>query len=151
MSRGEVYTNVDQVDDIWQPTHIKLATWADKALLAPASAATIGKLANGIAEGLLLETFLALPPNVPRYIAPAMNTHMLGQPSVQRNLEQLQGDVFTVISSRSGELACGTTGNGKVASIDDIVTACIYSPSPRNDQRSSYADLAARHGKDVVS
>lgn len=120
MSRGKVYTNDDALSG-WQPTHIELATWADKALIAPATAATIGKLAHGIAEGLLLETFLALPPDVPRFIAPAMNTHMLHQRSVERNLAQLEEDGFTIIDARVGELACGAQGYGKVASIAEIV------------------------------
>lgn len=121
MSRGEVLTSRDAMSDIWKPTHIDLASWADVALLAPATASTIGKLACGNASGLLAETFLALPSDVPRYIAPAMNGHMLNQPSVQRNLNQLEEDGFIIISPRSGELACGYEGDGKLAALPTIV------------------------------
>lgn len=123
MSRGEVYTTKDSLSDIWHPTHIELADWADSALVAPATATTIGKLACGIAEGLLAESFLALPPEVPRFIAPAMNGNMLNQPSVQRNLSRLSEDGFTIIAPRAGELACGYEGNGKIANTDKIVGA----------------------------
>lgn len=123
MSRGPVYTSEDPLTDIWRPTHIELADWADTALVAPATAATIGKLACGIAEGLLAESFLALRPEVKKFVAPAMNGNMLNQPSVQRNLEQLTEDGFTLIASRAGELACGYEGEGKIAEISDIVAA----------------------------
>jgi len=123
MSRGQVYSNRDRLTDVWHPTHIELADWADIALIAPATAATIGKLACGIAEGLLTETFLALRLEVNKYLAPAMNGHMLEQPSVQRNLDQLTADGYTIIAPRIGELACGYEGAGKIAQIEDIVTA----------------------------
>lgn len=122
MSRGEVYDSRQGMTG-WRPTHIDLAEWADLALVAPASAATIGRLACGIAEGLLAEAFLALPPEVDRYIAPAMNGHMLNQPSIQRNLKQLEDDGYRIIAPRAGELACGYEGNGKLAFIEDIVLA----------------------------
>jgi phosphopantothenoylcysteine synthetase/decarboxylase len=123
MSRGEVYTNKDKLTGTWHPTHIELADWADIALVAPATAATIGKLANGIAEGLIAESFLALKPEIPKFVAPAMNGNMLNQPSVQRNLNQLSEDGYTVIAPRIGELACGYEGNGKIAKIEEIVGA----------------------------
>jgi phosphopantothenoylcysteine synthetase/decarboxylase len=111
------------VTDTWHPTHIELADWADVALIAPATAATIGRLANGLAQGLIAETFLALRPEVPKYITPAMNGNMLRQPAVQRTIEQLTQDGYTVIPPRIGELACGYEGDGKIAAINDIVTA----------------------------
>lgn len=122
MSRGEVFTNERRVIDTWHPAHIDLADWTDYALLAPASAATIGKLATGLADGLLAETFLALPKTVKKYIAPAMNGHMLEQPAVQRNLLQLEEDGYTIIEPRTGELACGYEGLGKIASHQTITT-----------------------------
>lgn len=123
MSHGEVFTNSDSLANIWHPTHIELADWADVALLAPATAATIGKLACGIASGLLIETCLALRPQVRKFIAPAMNGNMLDQPAVRRNLDQLVNDGYTIIEPRIGELACGYEGSGKIAQIDSIVAA----------------------------
>ena len=121
MSRGKVYTNDQRVVDVWKPTHIELADWADYALVAPATAATIGKLANGIASGLLAETMLALPSGTPKLLAPAMNGHMLSQPAVQRNLATLANDGYEIIPPRPGELACGYEGLGKLATIATIV------------------------------
>lgn len=123
MSRGMVYTNQSRVIDVWHPAHIELADWAECALIAPASATTIGRLATGIADGLLAETFLALPPQIPKFIAPAMNGHMLEQPSVQRNIRQLEKDGYTVIAPRLGELACGYEGLGKIADHQTTLTA----------------------------
>lgn len=121
MSHGKVYNNSDQLIDTWHPAHIELADWTEVAIIAPATATTIGKLACGIADGLLTETFLALGPNVQKFIAPAMNGNMLNQPSIQRNLEQLNADGFTIIQTRVGELACGYQGDGKLASTKEII------------------------------
>jgi phosphopantothenoylcysteine synthetase/decarboxylase len=123
MSRGEVYTNKDAMSDIWRPTHIQLAEWADVAVMAPATAAAIGRLACGLPEGLLTETFIALPSGVRRFIAPAMNCHMFDNPAVQRNVDQLREDGYQIIEPRVGELACGHEGTGKIASINEIVEA----------------------------
>ena len=121
MSRGEVYATNQHLSSVWRPTHIELAEWADVALVAPATAATVARLAQGLASGLLAETFLALPQRVKRYVAPAMNGHMLCQPSVGRNIDQLEHDGYRVIAPRMGELACGYEGDGKIAHMQDIV------------------------------
>lgn len=121
MSRGKVYTSTDALSDVWHPAHIELADWADIALVAPATAATIARLAHGMATGLLAETFLALGPNVRQYLAPAMNGHMLSQPAVERNIAQLEEDGYRIITPRIGELACGYEGQGKLAELGDIV------------------------------
>lgn len=123
MSRGKVFTNKQRVIDIWHPAHIELADWADYALLAPASAVGIGKLATGLADGLLAEAFLALPQKVAKFAAPAMNGHMFEQPSVQRNVSLLESDGWTIIQPRTGELACGYKGLGKIASHQAIIEA----------------------------
>lgn len=121
MSRGDVFTDDMRVVDTWHPAHIELADWADCALVAPVSAATIGKLAVGIADNLLTEAFLALPQKVSKFIAPAMNGHMLEQPAVQRSLNLLEEDGYTIIEPRTGELACGYEGLGKIASRETII------------------------------
>lgn len=123
MSRNKVYTNKTKFIDGWHPAHIELADWADIAVIAPASAATIGKLATGMAQGLLAETFLALPNTTPKILAPAMNGHMLEQPSVQRNIEQLKLDGYQIVEPRTGELACGYQGLGKLAAHQSIIQA----------------------------
>lgn len=121
MSRGEVFTNNERIIDDWRPAHIDLADWADIALVAPASAATIGRLATSLADGLLAETFIALPSGTPKFIAPAMNGNMFDNPGVSRSLDLLADDGYQLIPPRSGELACGYEGNGKIASIETII------------------------------
>lgn len=121
MSRGQVLTDKERVLDGWRPAHIDLADWADYALIAPASATTIGRLATGTAEGLLAETFIALPANTPKFIAPAMNGHMFENPGVQRSLDLLLEDGYNLIPPRSGELACGYEGVGKIATHETII------------------------------
>lgn len=92
--------------------HIALAKKADLVLIAPASANIIGKLANGIADDLLSSTLLAC--TCPRFIAPAMNTHMFENPVVQDNIKKLEGYGFNTIYPSEGHLACGDTGTGKM-------------------------------------
>ncbi len=144
MSRGEVYTDEDKMIDTWRPTHIELADWAEAAMIAPATAATIGRLACGIAEGLVAESFLALRPEVPKFIAPAMNGYMLEQPSVQRNLEQLEADGFTIIEPRNGELACGYEGAGKIAKWNEIIGAVLLGSRGKVNWHSEPARSSAR-------
>lgn len=120
MSQGPVYTDTDRLTDIWRPTHIALSDWADIAIVAPASAATIHSLATGEARGLLAETFTALAPEIPKFFAPAMNGKMLHNPAVARNIDQLQTDGYRTIDCRIGQLACGYDGEGKMATIQDV-------------------------------
>ena len=125
MARGEVYADEEQLIDSWRPAHIELAEWADIALIAPATAATIGKLALGLSDNLLTDTFTALRPDVEKYFAPAMNTNMYNQPAVQDNIKQLRKNGYTLIEPRAGELACGVVGNGLLATLDTIVSTVV--------------------------
>jgi phosphopantothenoylcysteine decarboxylase/phosphopantothenate--cysteine ligase len=92
--------------------HIDWAAATDLAVIAPATANCIGKLAQGIADDALSTYMLAV--TAPVVICPAMNTHMFGHPSVQRNLETLQGYGHILIDPDAGELACGTVGPGRL-------------------------------------
>ena len=96
----------------FQVEHVSLAKQADIALIAPASANVIGKLAHGIADDMLTTTLLAC--KCPRLISPAMNTAMFENPIVQDNLATLQRYGYEVIQPASGYLACGDTGAGKM-------------------------------------
>lgn len=100
--------------------HIALARMADAILIAPATANTIAKIANGIADNLLTTMVLARG-NCPLLIAPAMNTQMWNNFATQRNIKQLIADGVQIINPASGELACGEVGIGKMASYDEIV------------------------------
>lgn len=99
--------------------HIDWAEEADVVVIAPATANIIGKLANGIADDALSTFMLAV--TSPICICPSMNTHMYQSRAVQRNLETLKSDGYFIIEPGAGELACGTTGPGRLPKPEDIV------------------------------
>ena len=103
--------------------HVSWAKWADVAVVAPATANTIGKLACGLADDALSTVWLALPPEVPRLICPAMNTRMWENPMVQRNLAWLADAGFQRVEPTSKRLACGDVGVGGLAEVEEIVEA----------------------------
>ena len=111
--------------DFFDPTngnwnsHVKLGMWADAYVIAPASANTIGKMANGIADNLLLTSYLSA--KCPVFIAPAMDLDMFAHPAMQRNLETLRSFGNLVIESTSGELASGLDGKGRMEEPENIV------------------------------
>ena len=112
--------------------HISWAKWADVALIAPATASTLGKLANGIADNALLTVWLALPPSVPQLLCPAMNTMMWDHPSVQANMQTLnEHGLYRVVDPVSKRLACGDVGVGGLAEVADIVTAVLQANTSR--------------------
>lgn len=100
-------------------SHVSLGLWADLYLIAPASANTIGKMAAGIADNLLLTTYLSA--KCPVVIAPAMDLDMYRHPATQRNLEVLKGYGNLIIEPESGELASGLTGKGRMEEPEVIV------------------------------
>ncbi|WP_163530471.1 bifunctional phosphopantothenoylcysteine decarboxylase/phosphopantothenate--cysteine ligase CoaBC [Halobacillus ihumii] len=120
LSRQPVYTDTFKEHDSTQIQHIDVADWADLFLIAPATANTIGKLANGIADDMLTTTLLAT--EAPVYIAPAMNVHMYSHPSVIRNLKQLDQWGFKFIEPGEGYLACGYVGKGRLEEPQTIVS-----------------------------
>ena len=101
--------------------HIALATDIGLLLVAPATANTIGKLANGIADDFLTSLYLAT--RAPVLLAPAMNTNMLEHPAVQRNMETLAARGVRFVDPGDGFLACGWIGKGRLAEPDAIVEA----------------------------
>ena len=118
MGRCQVYTDLF-IGHHEQVHHIELAKWADVMLVAPASANTIAKMANGIADNFLLSTYLACDKDV--IIAPAMNTNMLKSKATQRNLETLNKDGVKIIKPEPGILACNTVGDGRLEEPSEIV------------------------------
>ena len=118
MGRCQVYTDLF-IGHHEQVHHIELAKWADVMLIAPASANTIAKMANGIADNFLLSTYLACDKDV--IIAPAMNTNMLKSKATQRNLETLNKDGVKIIKPEPGILACNTIGDGRLEEPSEIV------------------------------
>jgi len=104
--------------------HIDLGEWADMLLIAPLTADTLSDMAHGKADKFLTSTMLAWPREKPIVLAPAMNTRMWMNPLTRRNLQTVK-EVYRirVVKPIKGHLACGTTGVGAMAKIDDIVAA----------------------------
>lgn len=93
-------------------SHVDLGLWADLMVIAPATASTIGKMANGIADNMLVTTYLSAKEHV--MIAPAMDLDMMSHPSTVRNLKTLKEDGVEIIESASGELASHLVGKGRM-------------------------------------
>ena len=124
--------------DLWESPatndtieHIAQAQWADVLLIAPATANTIAKLAHGLADDFLSATYLATEAHV--LLAPAMNVNMLKHPATRSNMLALEQRGHTIIASESGYLACGMTGDGRLADIDIIVHAVLDRLHPNRD------------------
>ncbi|MDD5211972.1 MAG: bifunctional phosphopantothenoylcysteine decarboxylase/phosphopantothenate--cysteine ligase CoaBC [Sulfuricurvum sp.] len=112
LSRNRVLddTNESWADDF---NHIKISQWADVIVIAPASANTIAKLANGLADTILTQCALAFPGV--KLIAPSANTHMIQNPMIQASLKMLAIANYDVVSTQTKELACETVGDGAMA------------------------------------
>ena len=107
-----------QRDGTWH-SHVNLGLWADLMLIAPATASTIGKMANGIADNMLITTYLSM--KAPVMVAPAMDLDMFAHPSTQQNLETLRQRGNIVIEPQSGELASHLVGKGRMEEPEEII------------------------------
>ena len=107
------------------PVHIEASKDCDLFVIVPATANTIAKMAHGISDNIVVDTYLALKPNTIKVVCPAMNTRMWEHPTVMRNLSILEGDGCSIIDPVSGMLACGTVGIGKLPPTKDIVKKTI--------------------------
>lgn len=105
--------------------HIELSEWADLAIVVPATANVMAKLACGIADDCLTSTLLACHGSCPVMVAPGMNTRMWANPATQANVSALRGRGVTVVGPGSGRLACGDVGEGKLAPVEDVVAAAL--------------------------
>jgi phosphopantothenoylcysteine decarboxylase/phosphopantothenate--cysteine ligase len=119
----------------WQMPHIRLAQEADLFLIAPATAAIIGKLAYGIADNLL--TCIALATKARIVIAPAMNTGMYQNKIVRENCAKLKKLGVEFIAPAKGSLACGAVGEGRLADVDTIVQIVFKALKRRMHGRES--------------
>ncbi|MBQ7764986.1 bifunctional phosphopantothenoylcysteine decarboxylase/phosphopantothenate--cysteine ligase CoaBC [bacterium] len=117
LSNNEVYVENFEIEE-FKPGHISLCDEADVFVIAPATANTISKIANGICDNLLLSTACAF--KKPFLIAPAMNTGMWENTFVQENISKLESNGYNILHPESGFLACGTNGKGRMAEIEDI-------------------------------
>jgi phosphopantothenoylcysteine decarboxylase/phosphopantothenate--cysteine ligase len=123
----EAITRREVITDQWKPganadiEHISIASNIDLLLVAPATANTIGKFANGLADDFLSSLYTAT--RAPVLIAPAMNTNMFDHPAVAKNLDTLLARGVHIVDPGSGYLACGWIGKGRLAEPEDVVAA----------------------------
>ena len=106
-------------DGTWN-SHVDLGLWADAMLIAPATASTIGKMANGIADNMLITTYLSC--KAPVFVAPAMDLDMFAHPATQQNLNRLRSFGNQIIEPAEGELASQLVGKGRMEEPDKIVS-----------------------------
>jgi phosphopantothenoylcysteine decarboxylase/phosphopantothenate--cysteine ligase len=130
VSGHKVYTDVFAAINEHSTEHISLPDWADLMIIAPATANLLCKMAHGIADDALTTTFAAM--RKPVVIAPAMNTNMYESPATQQAMHQLaQWENITMLDAASGELACGTTGKGRMQEIDVLLATAEYALTPK--------------------
>lgn len=122
LSQNEVYVEEFDVKN-WKPEHISLADKADIMLIAPATANTISKIAQGIADNLL--TSIACAFSKKMVIAPAMNCNMWNNSIIQDNIAKLKAKGVEILEPESGFLACGYLGKGRLCSLDKIFNAVV--------------------------
>lgn len=110
----------DPENGAWN-SHVSLGIWADAYVIAPATANTIGKMANGVADNLLLTTYLSA--KCPVIVAPAMDLDMYAHEATQKNIETLRQRGVTIVDAEDGELASGLSGKGRMAEPETIAEA----------------------------
>jgi len=125
LSRNPVETDLYGETEGWKPTHIKLADEADLLLIAPATANTLAKMANGLADDALTCIALALNPRTPVLIAPAMNGKMWLHPATQQNVATLKERGAEFIGPEEGMLSCGYEGIGRLFEPERIVQRAL--------------------------
>ncbi|MGD2185605.1 MAG: bifunctional phosphopantothenoylcysteine decarboxylase/phosphopantothenate--cysteine ligase CoaBC [Desulfobacterales bacterium] len=130
LSGQTVFREMFQVGSEASFQHIDWAREADGVIIAPATANTIGKLANGIADDPLSTFMLAV--TSPVLLCPSMNTHMYENRAVQRNLDTLRSDGYVVVEPGSGQLACGSSGPGRLPEPEEIFDRFLSCLSPKD-------------------
>ena len=122
VSDNKVYTDMFSLHNEHTTEHISLPEWADLMIVAPCTANTLGKLANGIADDALSTAFIAT--KKPVLIVPAMNCNMYGHPATQHNLQTLRTwEHIHILDCAEGDLACGTQGKGRMQEVAAILNA----------------------------
>ena len=127
-----------QKDGTWN-SHVDLGLWADAMVIAPCTAATLGKMANGVADNMLITTYLSM--KAPVFIAPAMDLDMYKHPSTQKNIVTLRSFGNHIIEPGSGFLASGLEGKGRMEEPENIVKALADFFSTSSESQSYTEDL----------
>ena len=131
LSNNRVVSDLFDRDFDFEVEHVALAKKADIFVIAPATANTIGKIANGIADDMLSTTIMAA--TCPKLICPAMNTNMYESEQVQENIAKLEKKGYYIFRPIEGRLACGDVGKGKMAEPVDIVDEILDILMPQRD------------------
>ena len=134
-----------QKDGTWN-SHVDLGLWADAMVIAPCTAASLGKMANGVADNMLITTYLSM--KAPVFIAPAMDLDMYKHPSTQKNLETLRSYGNHIIEPANGFLASGLEGKGRMEEPENIVQSLEYFFS--ESITSKYAERGDLQGKTIL-
>lgn len=127
-----------QKDGTWN-SHVDLGLWADAMVIAPCTAATLGKMANGVADNMLITTYLSM--KAPVFIAPAMDLDMYKHASTQKNIRTLRSFGNHIIEPGSGFLASGLEGKGRMEEPENIVKALVDFFSTSSESQSYIEDL----------
>ena len=146
LSQNEVYSEAFNVPG-WKPEHIAL-TQSDIFVIAPCSANTIGKLANGLADNLLTSTAMAF--KNPVLIAPAMNDGMWENKILQENLEKLKECNYKIVEPETGFLACGSEGKGRLAELDTIFNKAVELISEKKNLKGKKILVTAGGTKEKI-
>ncbi|MDO5036888.1 MAG: bifunctional phosphopantothenoylcysteine decarboxylase/phosphopantothenate--cysteine ligase CoaBC [Tissierellia bacterium] len=130
LSENVVYKDMFSPLSNMEVEHISLAKWADVIVIAPATANTIGKIAQGISDNML--TTIIAAARCPIILAPGMNTYMLDNRRTQKNMDLLEQEGFIILESASGRLACGDVGRGKMMEPQLILEHIDFVLSPKD-------------------
>jgi phosphopantothenoylcysteine decarboxylase/phosphopantothenate--cysteine ligase len=119
LSKNPVLTEFYSPENGNWNSHVDLGIWADLFLIAPATANTIAKMANGVADNILLTTYLSIRCQV--FVAPSMDMDMLSHKATRKNIETLKSFGNHILDAPEGELASGLTGKGRMSEPEEIV------------------------------
>lgn len=139
LSKNEVIHEIAG-DDAWN-NHVELGLWADVMLVAPATATTLSKMANGLADNMVIACYLSA--KCPIYFAPAMDLDMWKHPSTYHNIETLQSYGNKLIPVGHGELASGLFGDGRMAEPEDILKLIILELAKKKDLKGKTVLITA--------
>ena len=139
LSKNEVIHEIAS-DYAWN-NHVDLGLWADVMLIAPATATTLSKMANGLSDNMVIACYLSA--KCPIYFAPAMDLDMWKHPSTSRNIERLQSYGNKLIPVGHGELASGLIGDGRMAEPEDIVELLSFELDKKKDLKEKTVIITA--------